>query len=148
MAKKKYESRFRKPAIRTLVKHHGIGGLRPECEAVEETSPRDFGPLVESISRRGLLLPILIDNDGMLVEGRSRLCVCHLLAIEISDGQIAITEESLDSIIERNTPTRNLTRCHYAIKPVQVLIEELDEAKQRRRDGGEKRGQILQNYLS
>ncbi len=113
MEKKKavYRVRYRMPKLEDAIDsyRHRIKGVHPSCESVAEISCQDFDRLVESIKTKGLLYPIQIDRQGLLVDGRCRLRACKLLGFEIPNSQIQISDTSPYSIAESNVARRHLT---------------------------------------
>jgi len=147
MAKKTYQPRYRKPSIQSAIEHFGLKGVHPECESVPEIGSREFDILVESIERNGLEIPVWVNHDGILLDGRSRLRACFLLDIDLSDDKIEATELSANLIADANLETRHLTRDQRTMRAIKLLEDERKEAAKRRRNGAERGRKNRRNPL-
>lgn len=56
--------------------------VHPLAELFPMLSPDDFASLVEHIKEHGLQNPIVIDDDGVLIDGRMRLAACEEAGVE------------------------------------------------------------------
>ena len=70
--------------IKNILKHYPeITGIHPACEASPALSDDEYQRLSKDIRDNGLANDLLIDSDGMLVDGRHRLKACHEHAKEV-----------------------------------------------------------------
>ena len=84
---------YQLPTLETALQTHPlIRGVHDACKSVLMISAEDFNRLVQSIEQDGLLDPVRINRDGVLLDGRCRLCALHVLGIPISEDQTAFDE--------------------------------------------------------
>ena len=57
------------------------GEFHPACELLPEISEAEFRELVEDIRNYGQRHPIIVDQDGVILDGRHRWRACQKLFI-------------------------------------------------------------------
>ena len=124
-----------------------IKGIRVECMKVPEIGAYDFDRLVEAIKRDGLLRPIEIDHLGWLLDGRSRIQVCAILGIQLTEENFVVTNADPLAIARSNYARRHLTDDQKVMEALEVLKEERKKAAQRRKEGGAKGRESMRNSL-
>ena len=65
-----------------LIHYPEIKGVHPACAAVPPMSEEEFTALVADVKVHGLLKPIMLTDDGLLLDGRYRLLACHEAGVE------------------------------------------------------------------
>lgn len=93
----------------------------------------DMAELAEDIAANGLNNPIVVDADGVLLDGRNRLAACKLAKVEptfeVYDG-----DDPLGFIISENLKRRHLTTSQRAMLAVEILPFFEAEAEERYRE--------------
>ncbi len=115
-----------------------ITGVHPCCEAVPQMGRRDFDNLVDEIGKHGMLNSLLIDNEGLLLDGRNRLLACYLLRLQISGDQIEVTDAPPGAIANSNIARRHLTVDQRVMIAVDTVKLEREAAAERKRTGQKK----------
>jgi len=98
--------------------------------------------LMESIEKKGVLVPILIAGDGRIVSGHRRYNAAQMLGLETvpvsvfhSDDDLDIQEAIIHSNRQREKTTEQRTREYQALKKV-----ERERSKRRQMEAGEMYG--------
>ncbi len=91
-----------------------IKGIHPLALFGPKMAPLHFVELREHMRSHGLLSPILIDSDGMIVDGQNRwLAACEIPVFVIPDDKIEVTTKKGDELraelLGRNLYRRHLT---------------------------------------
>lgn len=60
-----------------------IKGVHPVCRAFPLLPPNQFREFVKSIIEHGLIIPLSITPDGLLIDGKIRLLACYLTRTDI-----------------------------------------------------------------
>ena len=143
-----YTRRYTKPSLDESIKPYSkrITGIHPACNQVADIRCRDFDNLVDSIEADGLLHPIQINEDGLLVDGRCRLCACHVLGKKITDDEIVVTKHCPEAIAQSNIARRHLTTDQKVMKATQPLANERKAALDRKQKGAVK-GRLKRSTL-
>ncbi|MCM2370374.1 ParB N-terminal domain-containing protein [Aporhodopirellula aestuarii] len=115
-----------------------ITGAHEACLSVPEMGAEDFGNLIESIKEYGLLIPILVDRERRLLDGRRRILACHAAGVRLEEAMIDETDETPEAIAETNFARRHLTQDQRAMNATELLPSFRDAAKKRKMAGGEK----------
>lgn len=115
-------------------------GIRIEHVVVGTRARRDLGDLTEltaSIERVGLLEPIVLDRDNVLIAGRRRLECCRNLAWEAIPYTVAenITEAVDYLIAERDENTCRKPMTKEELIRLGMRIEELERPAAKQRQG-------------
>lgn len=115
-------------------------GIHPACEAVPMIDNDGFIELVNDISTQGLKNPILRMQDGMLLDGRTRLLACYVAMAEIrvtTDNGVVNPWEQVNSL---NMKRRHLTVGQRAMFGDAWRLAEDDAAREREHAGRPKKG--------
>ncbi len=99
---------------------------------------RDFDNLVDEIKRNGMLQRLLVNSEGLLLDGRNRLQACYLLRRQLTDQHIEVTDASPLAIANANIARRHLTVDQRVMLAVKVLTQEREKAAERKREGQRK----------
>jgi predicted methyltransferase len=108
--------------------------INPEySKLVNSLSKLEYELLKESISNKGLHLPIIINQDSVILDGHNRLKICQELGIkpifEVKEFQDPLQEKEF--VIEINLKRRHLN--NFQIAELEYKMEEIykEKAKQR-----------------
>ncbi len=122
------KSTYAFPAVETALQtHKRIRGVHDVCNSVEPMSAEEFDRLVHSIEQSGLLTPVLVDPEGYLLDGRSRLCALHVLGIPISDQMFETTVLPPRLFEQLNRAGRHLTKGQLIMVANELLKAERRE---------------------
>lgn len=149
MSHEMYEEVYLMPSVEEAIEELSsrITGVHEACSSVPAIGAFDFDQLVESIMKYGLLRPIEIDNDGRLLDGRSRLQACMIARVTLRDCDIVVTNADPEAIAAANNARRHLTPDQRAMEAARLLERERKLAAQRKADGGKRGRQSRQNSL-
>lgn len=140
MTKGSYKGYYKRPTLEKALAWAGghIRGIHPACELVIEASPWDFDNIAESIEDNGMLKPIEIDSEGLIVDGRTRLMACCSLGYRLKAKDFVVTEADPWLIAASNYARKNYTPDQRAMGVLNLLQRQAELAKQRRAEGGRK----------
>lgn len=98
----------------------------------------ELAEMAESIRQVGLLEPIVVTPDGVLLDGRNRLAACKLANVEPTT--VVFDGDDVEFIVGRNSTRRHMTTGQRAMAVATVLAQ-----NGRRRDGRWARGSVLED---
>ena len=125
-----------------------IQSVHPLCKAIPRIGETDFNNLVESIKTQGLLFPILVDESGQLLDGRSRILACHVAGVEITQDHIEMTDKDPEAIAQSNIARRHLSEDQKIMDAVsRELVRRRRLAAIRKRRGTDAKGKRQQAQL-
>lgn len=115
--------------------NNAITGVHPYADKFPMLPPDEIAELAASISEVGLLQPITVDPDGLILDGRNRYAACQRAEVQptvsVYDGDAA------DFVIACNVTRRHMTTGARAMANALVL-----QAAGRRENGRWKRGSV------
>lgn len=122
--------------------------LKPLATAVPAASARDDAALRADIERNGCIMPVLLDQDDVLLDGHRRLAAAKSLGLEeLPFVRVTIdTDEGnqhAETAIVANAVRRQLSVHQRAAIGLEFLRVERRAAKKRQRDG-QKKGRAQQ----
>ena len=82
----------------------------------------ELAELAEDIAANGLLHPIVIDADGVLIDGRNRLAACERAGVEPSYQQLN-GHDATAFIVWANLARRNLSKTQQAMALAMIYPE-------------------------
>jgi len=118
---------------------------------VSDSSPREFHPasmifplmdddaldaLADDIRRNGLLEPIVLDKDGLIVDGRNRQTACLMAGVKPQYKTLPGNISPTTYVIAENLTRRHLTKSQAAMAATEAEKLFADEAKERQRQHG------------
>ena len=109
-----------------------IKGIHSACAALPLIGQASFDEMCKLITKHGRVEAVVIDSDGMLLDGRSRLAACHKVGREVD------IEESTDNalgIAESNLARRHLNVGQRAVVGRKLLKAERVAAQARKTAG-------------
>ena len=115
------------------------GEIHPYAAKFPMLSAEDFDSLCESIARGGMRQPILIDQNGQLLDGRNRLAACERLGVE-PRFHVVETDDPWDEINAANVETKPLSSGQRAMARAMALV-----AQGKRKDGRWERDSLPAN---
>ena len=124
-----------------------ISGVHQACADVPRIGARDFDQLVESIEANGLLRPIEVNNQNLLIDGRSRIQAYAVLGLELRENDIVVTDADPFAIARSNNARRHLTDGQKTMEAARLLEDEQKRAAERRKQGAAKGRMSKQNSL-
>jgi len=110
--------------------------VHPAAAIFPEMADRELGRLTEDVRRRGLLVPILLDADGRIVDGRNRLRACREAGAEPRFETWDGDGSAVDLVLSLNLRRRHLTPSQAAAAAAEALPLYEAEAKERQREHG------------
>lgn len=119
----------------------GTGGNRIKVHKAADVFPllegKAFEELCQSIERNGLLHQIVVDRDGILLDGRNRFLACEKVGVHRGKSIVfgGGPEAQLDYIADVNMVRRHLTAKQRKDIAVDMVPLYADAAKQRQRAG-------------
>lgn len=105
----------------------GEHGWRPEkVHPLAELFPMldgdELADLAADISVNGLLHPVIIDADGVLIDGRNRLAACEIAQVEPS-WELLNGHDAAAVIVSANLARRNLSKGQQAVALAMIYPE-------------------------
>lgn len=116
-----------------------VTGVHPYADKFPMLSDAELDELAESIKTVGLLHPIIVTPDGLILDGRNRLEACNRAEVEVTVEQYD-GDDYAEFVIASNVARRNMSTGARAMSTALVL-----DADGRRENGRWKRGSIVQN---
>ncbi len=133
------ERTYELPALdEALETHDAISGVHLACKAVAMISAEDFNRLVQSIEQDGMLTPVQVDNEGLLLDGRCRLLALHTLGMSIPKEMIDVVDTDPWKVAASNEARRHLTKGQKNLVAAKRLEAERKNAKKRQSAGAKK----------
>jgi hypothetical protein len=90
------------------------GQTHPVAALFPMLSEDELADLADDIAANGLLEPIVLDQDGLLIDGRNRLAACRLAGVEPRFVQLAHPDPA-GYIISLNLTRRHMTQTQRAV---------------------------------
>lgn len=115
-----------------LARYPVIKGVHPVADIFPIMSGEEYGALVDSVRESGLLEPIIVTKDGLLLDGRHRLFACLDAEVE-PDWRTYEGDDPAGYAFTTNAKRRNLTPAQRATIAVQYEEYQSKLAKERQR---------------
>tara|TARA_R110002072_G_scaffold13163_1_gene55585 strand:- start:3476 stop:4168 length:693 start_codon:yes stop_codon:yes gene_type:complete len=125
-----------------------INGIHDACRRMPMISRFDLDRLVMSIHDHGVLRPILVNKDRLLIDGRSRLLAVSELDKSIPDELIEVVDVDPHALAEANTTRRHLTPDQRVMSAIAVLVNRRERARQRPSGSDAGRGCVHQKVVA
>lgn len=113
-----------------------IVGVHPYADKFPMLSDAELDELAESIRTVGLLHPIVVDANGLVIDGRNRLEACNRAQVE-APTELYEGDDIAEYVIASNVTRRNMSTGARAMSTALVL-----EADGRRENGRWRRGSV------
>jgi ParB-like nuclease domain len=88
--------------------------VHPAADVFPMMSEEELADLAQDIKTNGQMLPIIVDKDNLLIDGRNRLAACKLAEIEPRFESLN-GHDPLAYIASANLKRRNLTKGQQAM---------------------------------
>jgi protein gp37 len=92
-----------------ICKHYGIAGIHPAAEILPLAADDDFEVIQSNISATGIIEPIKVDSENLLIDGRNRLRAAWFLGLKSVPIERINPEDVLSYVISENIARRHLT---------------------------------------
>jgi ParB-like chromosome segregation protein Spo0J len=96
--------------------------VHPLANIFPMLSDEALADLAEDIKANGQRVPILLDQEGRLLDGRNRLKACELAGVEPKAERLTNGADPLTLIVSLNIKRRNLTAGQRAIAAAQAWV--------------------------
>ena len=113
-----------------------VTGTHPYADKFPMLSDAELDELAESIRTVGLLHPVVITRDGLILDGRNRLEACNRAEVE-ADVEVYDGDDYAEFVIASNVARRNMSTGARAMSTALVLA-----ADGRRGNGRWKRNSV------
>lgn len=113
-----------------------VTGVHPYADKFPMLSDAELDELAESIKTVGLLHPIIVTPDGLILDGRNRLEACNRAEV-VADVEVYEGDDYAEFVIASNVARRNMSTGARAMSTALVL-----EADGRRENGRWKYGNV------
>ena len=113
-----------------------VTGVHPYADKFPMLPDSELDELAESIKTVGLLHPIVVTTDGLILDGRNRLEACNRAEVEAS-LEVYDGDDFAEFVIASNVARRNMSTGARAMSTALVLA-----ADGRRENGRWKRGSV------
>lgn len=107
--------------------------IHPAAEIFPMMSPDELKELAADIVTNGLMTPIVVDAEGVLIDGRNRLAACKMAGVEPTFSNLN-GHDPLAFILSANIARRHMTKGQQAMATAMLY----PEAKQ----GGDRRSSL------
>lgn len=122
------------PELKDILIHYPeITGIHPACSEVPSICEEDREALNEDIRKNGLQEDLLINEDGLLIDGRNRLLACYMGKVEVR-FKVTKTDPWIVSW-SKNIARRHLTTGQRSMFALAWKEHESIEAKKRQAHG-------------
>ena len=108
--------------------------VHPAAELLPLIQGEEFDALVASIKEHGLTHPVVVDADGVLLDGRNRLRACKVAKVEPRSA-VYRGKDVIDYIVRVNVQRRHLTVGQRALLALEALPFYEAEAAKRQKAG-------------
>lgn len=105
--------------------------IHPAANIFPPMTDEEFRDLVEDIRTHGLLEPVWVDRDGLLIDGRHRVRACEELGIDCA-SRIYDGDDPIAFVVSLNLHRRHLTKGQLALSAARARGYYDEQAKERR----------------
>jgi hypothetical protein len=102
-------------------------GTHPLAELFPSLSPDDFAALVEDIKENGQQFSIVVDQTGLLIDGRMRLAACEKAGVEPAFEFLEEGQDPVAFIWSANGKRRQMTKGQMAMIAAAAFTVETTE---------------------
>lgn len=111
--------------------------VHPYAEAFPMMSDDELDALADDIRANGQRQPIVVNADGVLIDGRNRLEACRRAEVEPTSGYLPVDVDPVDYIVGANVERRHLSTGQRAMARAMAL-----HAQGKRKGGRWARGSV------
>ncbi len=109
-------------------------GIHPAADLFPMMDAETFAGLVEDVRANGLIEPIWLTPDGLLLDGRNRLAACQLVGIEPATRTFK-GDDPVRFVLGLNVHRRHMTQSQLAVLALEALPLFAEQAAARQRAG-------------
>jgi hypothetical protein len=91
-----------------ILRHYGIAGVHPAAELLPLATTEESGVMRADISANGIIEPVKVDNDNLLVDGRNRIRIAWELEPKSVPIERISSKDTLAYVISENIARRHL----------------------------------------
>ena len=124
----------------TTLATHRITGVHPYADKFPMLPESELTELAESIRANGLRQPIVITDDGLILDGRNRYAACQQVGIE-PETVVYEGDDLAEYVIDSNVTRRNMSTGARAMSTALVLL-----ADGRRENGRWEYGEVRESF--
>jgi hypothetical protein len=110
--------------------------VHPAADVFPMMDDEALAELAEDIKANGQQVPIVLDKDGVLIDGRNRLKACQIAGVEPVFETFS-GKDPVSYILSLNVTRRHLTKAQAAMAAAMMYPEEKDTKGGRGRKGSE-----------
>lgn len=114
-----------------------IQGVHPYADKFPMLPDAELEELAESIKQNGQRQPIVLTEDGLIIDGRNRAKACEMVNVE-PEVTVYEGDDLAEYVIDSNTSRRHMSTGARAMATALVLSDD-----GRRENGRWKRGSVL-----
>ena len=116
-----------------------IQGIHPYADKFPMLPDAELEELAESIKQNGQRQPIVLTDDGLILDGRNRAKACEMVNVE-PEVTVYEGDDLAEYVIDSNTSRRHMSTGARAMSTALVL-----QADGRRNEGRWRRGSVIQD---
>lgn len=98
------------------------GETHPVADMFPMLAADELQELADDIKANGQVQPIMLDADGMLIDGRNRLAACKLAGVDPVFDQLEKDRDPVAYILSTNVARRHLSKGQRAMAVAQVRL--------------------------
>lgn len=125
--------------LEKAIELYGLKGVHPAAALVPMMGDEDYLALVEDAKQNGFLNPVKVTNEGLLIDGRNRLCVSLDISLDVPIERYN-PADPVQYVVSENVKRRHLTVGQQAMIGLEIEKYYAEEAKVRQRAAGGDRG--------
>src|SRR3954454_15134841 len=97
--------------------------VHPAAAVFPMLADDELRELAADIEANGLIYPIVLDKDGVLIDGRNRYAACKLAGVEPTFATLPEDADPLRYILSANARRRHMTKGALAMAMVESVVE-------------------------
>ena len=125
--------------LKLAIELYGLRGIHPAADIVPMMGDEDYQALVEDARQNGFLNPVKVTDEGLLIDGRNRLCASIDIELDVPITRYNPTDP-VQYVVSENVKRRHLSTGQRAMIGLEIEKYYAKEAKERQRAAGGDRG--------
>ena len=125
--------------LKLAIELYGLSGIHPAADIVPMMGDEDYQALVEDARQNGFLNPVKVTDEGLLIDGRNRLCASIDIELDVPITRYNPTDP-VQYVVSENVKRRHLSTGQRAMIGLEIEKYYAKEAKERQRAAGGDRG--------
>lgn len=128
--------------LKKACKAYQLTGVHPAADIFPMITGAEYESLVNDVREHGFSTKGIIDQNGMLVDGRNRICASldAEVDLEFITENFACEKDVVDYIVSLNIKRRHMTQSQRNMLAVELLPFYESAAKERKVESGKKTG--------